>query len=155
MDLLNLDEWLGLWSIERRFFFEAGGGPERFRGQATVSSARPGLYLYFEEGYLEGTGKPIHAVRRYWIRPGNGESLELRFAPDPLRPDDAPPFVTLFREPDGSMAGSHRCGEDLYSGVYRDLGGGSLAIEWTVEGPRKRGRILSELKRVEDEMGYP
>lgn len=154
MNLLSLDEWVSVWSIDRRFLFETAGAPERFRGQATVSLARPGLFLYFEEGFLEGLGKPIHAVQRYWIRSLGGEALELFFAPDPSRPENAPPFVTLRPNEEGALVGRHECGADLYVGTYRSAGPDSLEISWSVDGPAKRGRIVTTLSRASDEMGY-
>jgi len=154
MNLLRPDEWVGVWSIDRRFVFETAGAPERFRGQATVSPARPGLYLYLEEGFLEGFPKPVHAIQRYWIHSPSPDSLELRFAPDPDHPEAAQPFVTLSPDATGALVGRYACGTDSYLGTYRSSGADSIEILWSIEGPRKRGRILTTLSRTRDEMGY-
>jgi len=153
MAAISIDEWIGVWSIERSFLFETGGAPERFRGQATVTPVGPALYLYSEEGYLEGLDHLIDARQSYWIRP-EGSALILSFAPDPGRPDLAPPFTELRSDEEGALVGEHRCGEDRYRGRYRRIGPDDVEIEWSVEGPRKRGRIISRLRRVTDEMGY-
>jgi hypothetical protein len=154
MNLLRPDEWVGVWSVDRRFEFETPGAPERFRGQATVSPARPGLHLYAEEGFLEGLPKPVHAVQRYWIRNPSPDTLELLFAPDPDRPETARPFVTLAADGTGALAGRHICEADRYDGTYRSASPDSIEIVWRIEGPRKRGRILTTLTRTKDEMGY-
>lgn len=161
MNLLQIDDWVGVWSVDRRFLFETPGAPDRFRGQATVSPARPGFYLYSEEGFLEGLGKPVHAVQRYWIksaaadRGAAAEALELLFAPDPEHPERAQPFVTLSPDGTGALVGRYPCGPDRYDGTYRATGPDSIEIVWSIEGPRKRGRIVTTLVRARDEMGYP
>lgn len=134
----GLQDFAGVWRIERRIE-DLGGGPAgRFEGEAVLTPTAGGL-AYEESGLLRlGAGVPMLATRRYlWQAAGPGR-IEVAF-------EDGRPFHG-FELDDGAEA-AHDCAPDLYRVRYRFGDWPRWEAVWRVTGPRKDYRMESRYAR--------
>lgn len=133
-----LDEFEGLWRLEREIEDARAGQTVRFSGTALFSSDTEGL-LCEEAGDLILPGQPpMRATRRYLWRQ-QGEDIAVLF-------HDGRPFHLI--GPGARPAAEHDCAPDLYRVRYDFRLWPDWEAEWRVSGPRKsyvmRSRYLRQ-----------
>lgn len=133
----------GTWTFERKVFdgltgAEAtAGGKVRFTDE-TVNGA-PGL-RYREDGELVLGGDTFETEREYLYGfPAHGVA-EVRFA------DGG--FFHVLDLSRGIVRVEHRCGDDVYQGLFRALGEQAWLSVWRVAGPRKSHVITTHFIRT-------
>jgi Family of unknown function (DUF6314) len=130
----------GPWSLIRRIADRRSGATGRFKGRATFAPTPYGL-RYDERGTLiHGSfrGEATRSLR--FLTSGHSAVADVRF-------DDGRPFHA-FDLSSGITDVEHDCGSDRYRGRYRLCGRNSWALDWRVEGPRKRMLIGARYVRL-------
>lgn len=95
---------------------------------------------YTERGTLRfAGGSPMVAERSYLWRFA-GDAVFVAYA-------DGSPFHS-FELTGGPEATPHLCGEDLYRGMYSFLRFPDWQVTWTVKGPRKNYRSVTQYRRA-------
>ena len=134
----DLPAWLiGRWSVARTINDGAGA----FTGEATFTADGDRDTVWHETGWLRLEGYRGEAHRTLLIGPGlDHGTWQVRF-------DDGRPFHPLDIG-DGRCEVRHRCGPDVYDGVYAVGGADALSVCWRVTGPGRRDAIVSDYRRV-------
>ena len=136
---MDLRQFLqGSWRLARVIEDRRGGQTGVLRGQASFAPDGAGLVLT-ESGRLRLGPHAGAAHRRTLYRfPAPGRA-EVCFA-------DGRPFHDLDLT-DGTWQAAHRCGADLYRGMFRVLDPHTLLVRWVVAGPRKDAVLTSRFRR--------
>ncbi|MEL6682144.1 MAG: DUF6314 family protein [Pseudomonadota bacterium] len=135
---LSAEDFAGSWRIKRQItdmrILESGV----LDGQAQFTAIDGGL-RYAEQGVLVfAGGAPIKAERSYlW----HFEADEVHVAHA-----DGAPFHSFMLGGDPE-ATPHHCGEDLYRGIYSFVRFPDWQVTWTVKGPRKNYRSVTQYTR--------
>ena len=129
---LDLNEVLGEWQVRRRISDAPTGLVTRFQGTAQISDS-----TFHETGMIQFQNQRLSSQRQYLLEWSDG-AVEVR------RPDGSP-FITL--EAQGIQRVVHHCGDDLYRGLFMFASNRRWAEIWTVRGPRKNYRSVSQYWR--------
>ncbi|MEM6355918.1 MAG: DUF6314 family protein [Pseudomonadota bacterium] len=126
----------GGWSMRRIIEDVVDGVIGEFWGEAQFEPDDEGL-LCREEGVLRFRGQDLHADRgSLWRFPSPGE-VEVRYL-------DGRPFHSF---PLARPTAEHLCGDDIYQ-VHYTFGGGAWSSVWSVSGPNKSYRMMTDYRRV-------
>jgi len=136
---LDATDYVGTWQITREItdfrILESG----KLVGEATFARADGGL-AYHEKGMLSFAGcAPMVAERRYFWTFTEEDVL--------VSYDDGSPFHS-FACTGGPKSTPHLCGEDLYEGTYSFVRFPQWQVTWTVKGPRKNYRSVTQYARA-------
>lgn len=135
----GLDEFVGLWRIERRIDDRMLGLSGIFAGTAEFTSDAQGL-ICSEEGMLSyGSAEPLPATRRYLWRMAGGR-VEIRFE------DERPLVGFALNTP--QPHDRHFCEPDSYDAAFDFARWPEWSSTWKVRGPRKDYRMVSSYFRV-------
>lgn len=135
---LTAADFVGRWQIQRQItdlrILESG----TLEGEAIYTDV-DGVLHYNERGTLRfAGGAPVLAERRYrWIF----EENDVR-----VTHDDDTPFHSFARV-GASEATPHLCGADMYNGTYAFARFPDWQVTWTVKGPRKDYRSVTQYTR--------
>ncbi|MEO0957096.1 MAG: DUF6314 family protein [Pseudomonadota bacterium] len=126
----------GGWSMRRIIEDVVDGVIGEFWGEAQFEPDDEGL-LCREEGVLRFRGQDLHADRgSLWRFPSPGE-VEVRYL-------DGRPFHSF---PLARPTAEHLCGDDIYQ-VHYTFGAGAWSSVWSVSGPNKSYRMMTDYRRV-------
>ncbi|MEM9063818.1 MAG: DUF6314 family protein [Pseudomonadota bacterium] len=126
----------GGWSMRRIIEDVVDGVIGEFWGEAQFEPDDEGL-LCREEGVLRFRGQDLHADRgSLWRFPSPGE-VEVRYL-------DGRPFHSF---PLARPTAEHLCGDDIYQ-VHYTFGSGAWSSVWSVSGPNKSYRMMTDYRRV-------
>lgn len=129
---------MGTWKISRQItdfrILESG----HLEGRAQFTSQDSGLF-YHERGALTfAGGAPIVAERAYFWTFSDTDVF--------VAYDDGAPFHSFSLAADHA-ATPHLCGDDLYTGTYSFVGFPDWQVTWSVKGPRKDYRSITQYTR--------
>ncbi|MFD0979700.1 DUF6314 family protein [Tropicimonas aquimaris] len=129
----QLEDFAGLWRLERRIDDHRAGVVMRLDGEARFTPRDAGLD-YSETGTLIAPGAPpLQATRRYrWM--AQGSDIEVFF-------EDGRPFHAF--RPGGAPSASHWCDPDSYRVAYDFSAWPAWSSRWSVDGPRKNYTMQS------------
>lgn len=123
----GIDDFQGLWRIERVIEDRLAGQRGSFEGRATLAPAGD-HWLWSETGQLRlGAGAPFAASRRYLWRAKAG-GIAVLF-------EDGRPFHSF--DPKGRPEAHHWCDPDDYQVAYDFSDWPEWRATWQVRGPRK------------------
>lgn len=135
---LTPEDFAGVWTISRQItdmrILESG----TLQGEAEFTPTDAGLH-YHERGTLVfAGGAPVLAERSY----------QWTFTEDAVHVahGDGTPFHS-FALTGGPEATPHLCGEDMYRGVYSFVSFPDWRVTWSVTGPRKNYRSVTDYSR--------
>ena len=134
----KLEDFAGVWRVQRRIADRAGRQCLRFSGIARFTPAGAGCLRYEESGLLHLPGRaPMQAERRYLWRAEAGRIV--------VDHGDGSPFHAF--DPTAPEA-KHFCPPDRYAVRYRFARWPRWSAVWTVTGPRKDYTMLSRLTPI-------
>lgn len=128
-----LEAFEGTWLVRRRIIDALTGTVSQINGTASITRDR------FEEDSLLRHGAGEFAARRVYELDWGERNLAIRFS-------DGRPFVTLAAT--NTQYVEHRCGDDLYRGLFLFADCQRWNETWTVIGPRKNYRSFSRYLRM-------
>ncbi|SDK89118.1 DUF6314 family protein [Aliiruegeria lutimaris] len=138
----DLDDFLGLWWMERVIEDRRAGETLRLSGRAELSAAGDGRLHYCETGQLDlADGQKLQAVRRYFWH-AEGGTIRVDFEDDRYFHSFDPAAVA----PDAA----HWCDPDQYDVRYDFARWPRWASVWQVLGPRKDYTMTTRYRRPED-----
>ncbi len=123
----RLEEFRGVWRLEREIGDRYGGRALRFEGTATFAGDADRLSLV-EQGRMLVPGQPPMAAERSYLWQAEGEGIAVFF-------EDGRPFHWI--EPGLRPEAQHDCPPDLYLVRYDFRHWPHWSAEWKVNGPRK------------------
>lgn len=138
--MLDADDFLGRWRLDRQLTDRLGPMSGAFSGEAAITRETPDHLGYAETGTLTlVTGAVLQAERRY-IWQWQPQTVQVLFS-------DGAPFHHF--TPDGISEGTpHVCGADLYHVTYRFTEWPRWEAVWRVNGPKKNYISTSRYARL-------
>lgn len=127
---------IGAWGFDRTLTDLASGQHGTATGTLSIVEDDDGL-RWFEQGELSWAGATVPVSRELRLVPASSGEWQMTFADGrqfhPWRP--------------GAVV-EHLCRLDLYRGRIDLLGDDELRVEWTVSGPTKQHRYLTDCQRL-------
>ncbi|MFO1106692.1 MAG: DUF6314 family protein [Amaricoccus sp.] len=138
---MEIEAFIGGWSLTRRIEDARAGQTGRFEGHAAFRPTPEGL-AYREEGWLTlgaAAAVPVRGERRY-LWQAAGDRIVVRFGDGRF----FHAFAALEAEPEAE----HDCPPDFYRVRYDFRAWPLWRAEWRVRGPRKDHVIRSDYRPV-------